>query len=208
MAISQHVTREETTQIIFAVMGEAKYNQAWCERIGKATVLPNDVLPRSDTKHWTVTLLYGSFDEPIESKLPNEIHRRKSLQKGDFEGCQSLYIPETTWTEGRNMLAKEIRLREDVTSKEFDFWVFADDDVSVHILGEKGDEASDWQGWGSFFDYLVDDMPSEATTVTIGGWKRDGVRSATTVDALVAAFPRKFVPYFIPYVTLGSSESQ
>jgi hypothetical protein len=105
------------------------------------------------------------------------------------------------------MLAKEIRLREDAIGKEFDFWVFADEDLDIQTLSNV--KASDWQGWGSFFDYLVDDMPFNATMATVAHWRPLARRiSVSSIDALLTAFPRKFVPYFIPYVTLGPSESQ
>jgi hypothetical protein len=174
-------TDDFSTTIIFAVMGEATYFQDWCARLEKATILPNDLVQRKGTRHRAVTLLFGSFDVPITNTAVSRYKNQEDLQQLGFMGCRSIYIPKTTWTEGRNLLAKEIRIEEERLGKMYDFWVFVDDDVELHIHGTKKNDG--WQGFGSFIDYLVDDIPPNATTVSASSCGRCGLRSVTTVDA-------------------------
>ena len=162
--------------------GEAKYFEEWCARIEKATTVPNNLMPRRGTSHRAVTLLFGSFDAPITNTTINW-DEKQDLQRVGFAGCQSMYIPNTTWTEGRNLLAKEMRLEEERLGRMYDFWVFADDDVGLYIHGTEKNDG--WQGLAiaSFIDYLTDDIPPNATTVSANSCGQCELRSVTTVDA-------------------------
>lgn len=160
--------------------GEAKYFEEWCARIEKATTVPNNLMPRRGTSHRAVVLLFGSFDAPITNTTINW-DEKQDLQRVGFAGCQSMYIPNTTWTEGRNLLAKEMRLEEERLGRMYDFWVFADDDVELCIHGTEKNDG--WQGLASFIDYLTDDIPPNATTVSANSCGQCELRSVTTVDA-------------------------
>lgn len=168
-------TGPNETSIIIAVMGEAKYFQKWYTTINKASNLSNDSMLKRKTNRRAVTLLYGSFDAPINTSLYSK--RNELVNSID---CRSIYIPKTTWTEGRNLLAQEIRLDDERLNKKYDFWVFVDDDVRLSLYGQK--TSDDGQGFGSFIDYLADETPPNATTVSASTYQR-GVEAVTTQDA-------------------------
>ena len=60
----------------------------------------------------------------------------------------------------------------------------------------------------NLLDYLVDDIAYNTTTATIAQSNARSSLSVTNYDAMLVAYPRRYVPYFLPYVTLVESESQ
>jgi hypothetical protein len=245
--------------ILFIVMGEAKYFSSWYEWL----LLPPS--PRSSSVNiiqqmsntWTVTLLYGSFDEPIQNDCNSNLHDNY---------CHARYIPNTTWTQGRNQLAAEaLRLergsrRRDKEQPLFDYWVFADEDIEIgcststtrqnrtttstqrrnHTSSTTTQEAYDDEDnprvcWHRFVQFLAspDRVPSRATTISIhyldrwtstrnerlSSTSNDGedhghhttytqLYGVSTQDPMLAAFPRRFVPYLLPYATLEPGVSE
>jgi hypothetical protein len=167
--------------IIFAVMGEAKQYSYWCTTIKKAAAAAATTSAASIDSRKKVTItkpvitfLYGSFDETVvatnndddvddgfgfgvdgngNGTASSRTPQQQTLNY--FGGCHSVYLPNTTWTTGRNLLAEEIWWMEQQhqhrkqqqqqqssssslsssssssSSFVYDFWVFADDDIKV-----------------------------------------------------------------------------
>lgn len=177
-------------EILFVVMGEARYFSRWYEYLAKA-----------NASIVQVTFLYGSYDSPVGR---NETKRCElSSQANEFMDCKLRYIPNSTWTEGRNLLAREGLILEKANGRKFDFWVFSDDDTDVHCP-EYYDAIGKRRCWQELVESIgrARDMSSKITTIapayfTMG--KEDGWVGVSTQDAIFAAFRREFVPYFLPY---------
>ena len=167
------------TGIALAVMGEAEKFSSWAD------------LFQLLTESFEVTLFYGSFDQQINStKCTN---------------CTTLFIPGTTWTEGRNKLAEAILCEERTRDREFELWGFADDDVYDMVC-----KVSAQSCWYKLFHFLTNDVPSNAVVVAphfnddlAGTWY-----VVTTFDAALNFFKRDYVPMLLPYVNMARKRSQ
>jgi hypothetical protein len=134
--------------------------------------------------------------------------------------CQTLFIPSTTWTEGRNLLAEDAVYAEAKLGKKYKYWAFSDDDVYVVCNGDvKG-----LQCWNNLFNYVHTEMPPNAAVLALPLHNlpiqnelsdcslvpstNELFSSVSTFDACFNLIRREAVPILIPYVTMpkGSSE--
>lgn len=123
---------------------------------------------------------------------------------------QTLYIPNSTWTEGRNALAQAAFCWEKQRSRLFSYWiVFADDDMELGCRYDS--QISEVECWGRFFGFVEDQAPlSHAATIALANEGRyinqtDGVVLTNSYDAILNAYNREFVPRLLPYVTKMST---
>lgn len=173
-------------------MGQAEFFPKWYEYLSK-----------TNSSHVQVTFLYGSYDHPVSD---NETQRCQEARLAlDFVDCQVRFIPHTTWTQGRNLLALDAILLEKKQGRHFDVWTFADDDAHLHCPHDDDDDDKDnapRQCWQRFVEILgqARELPSKITTITpaykeaVSGWL-----GVSTQDAIVTAFRRDFVPFCLPY---------
>mmetsp|Transcript_7438 Transcript_7438/g.8563 ORF Transcript_7438/g.8563 Transcript_7438/m.8563 type:complete len:403 (+) Transcript_7438:266-1474(+) len=182
---------DEKQDILVVVMGERRQWPMWKARLGGI-----------DAK---LTLLYGSYNDAIpEDEWENDFGLT----------CQTAFIPDTTWTIARNLLAAEAVRMERRRGKEFDWWVFLDDDVDVRCeahgrIDRMNEVLGEGMCWQRIFNFLgSDQVPENASSVSLETHSRPGFAAVSTTDAMFAAFKRSHVPFLLPYANLpaGSSE--
>lgn len=181
----------QNVDILVIVMGEAKSHPMWKVRIGNI--------------EGTVSLLYGSFDEEIP------INRCENEYGMD---CETAFIPGTTWTQGRNLLAAQAVHKERRRGKEYDYWMFLDDDVDAHCGGGEPMEQLLGVGdcWQKIFNFISSDqVPEKVSTVALPLRHHSGPPGfvgVSNTDAMFAAFKRERVPYLLPYATIREGGSE
>jgi len=179
-----------TSDIVVMVMGEEAVFRTWLHRL--------------QSIKGQLTFIYASFDK--------EILLTKDELELDFN-YDTLFIPNTTWTEGRTMLGEEALRKEKARKIEFDYWLFADDDVDFTCLENDeshsffGDEENCWQ---RVFDFIArDEIPAKASAIVAQfGTAGESMAAMSTYDALFNAFKREYVPYLQPYVKLPKGFSE
>ena len=202
--ISQH--NENKKEIIFIVMGERKNFKVWFQRL--------NINVRNH-----VTFIYGSYDESVNATEDNVICE----QSNELFDCQTLFIPGTTWTQGRNRLAEEALRKEKKRGMKYDYWGFADDDAQLIcdecVNLEECPESLSLKCWNRFLATIATEgaLPENATTVVLEmtiekavnnkKWPK-GFTAVSTYDAFVTVIKRDTVPLLLPYATLGNGVSE
>lgn len=177
-----------STELILLVQGEAKLISSWIDLLQKV----------NDTR---INMYYATFDEPITDPEPC---RRV--------GCRTAFIPNTTWTEGRNELAKMAYWDEQVRrrGKRYDYWLFSDEDIVIKCVKSKTVES--WNCWEEYLRFVLDEAaPAKVPVVPIrfcGQNTQGPYAMIDAYDAMVNAFHRDSVPYLLPYVKLPHQASQ
>jgi hypothetical protein len=157
--ISQH--NENKKEILFIVMGERKNFKVWFQRLN----INNKNHPAR------VTFIYGSYDESVNATEDNVICE----QSNEMFDCQTLFIPGTTWTQGRNRLAEEALRKEKKRGMKYDYWGFADDDVQlicdecVNLDHHECPESLSLKCWNRFLATIATEgaLPENASTVVL-----------------------------------------
>lgn len=176
------------SELILLVQGEAKLISSWIDLLRKV----------NDTR---ITMYYATFDEPI--------HDTEVCHK---LGCRTAFIPNTTWTEGRNELAKMAYWDEQVRrrGKRFDYWLFSDEDIVLKCVKSKIVES--WNCWEEYLRFVLDQAASAKVPVVpirfCGQNTQGPFAMVDAYDAMVNAFHRDFVPYLLPYTKLPPNASQ
>ncbi len=186
-----------TTDIVVIITGKKKSFHMWIDRL-------NSISPSAHVG--SVSLLFGSTDEMI----PQDACEKNN--EYDLP-CQVAFIPDTTWTEGRNLLAGEVIRKEVRRNKKYDYWLFLDDDVEADC-SEGGWAMVETLGkgscWENIFNFISSDqVPENASTIALP--LREGQRGFagfSTTDSMFAAFKRDRVPYLLPYTMLREDSSQ
>lgn len=148
-------------------------------------------------KGFPIHFVYGSYNEAFSIKC-------------DID-CDFLYLKDTTWTEGRNLLAEKAVEIEMSRGREFDYWIFADDDFAPECT--EGSQLIHRPGscWRQFFYFLASDPvvrnPKITSITTVGDRKISKLpyQSTSNTDPMLAVFKRSYVPYLMPYATLQKS---
>lgn len=213
-----HDTSESSTlRIAFSVMGEASYFSRWFHRLE-----PNQ------TDAFSLVFLYGAFDASVSDSNVDRCAISTS-----FTGCHVQYIPDTTWTQGRNQLAKSVLRIEEEMDRRFDYWIFADDDieldcstVSIYTNGSSMSTRStdakaelERNCWQHLLLQLsqktgsrrLESSHGRITQLTVPYRRqvsRDGWSGVSNYDAYLAIFSRPFVPYLLPYATPLAGDSE
>lgn len=182
---------KQNVDILCIIMGEAKSHPMWKKRIANIT--------------GSVSLLYGSFDEEIPSN-------NCEIKFGFF--CEeTIFIPGTTWTQGRNLLAAQAVRKERKREKKYDYWIFIDDDVSPVCEGGEPMEQFFGKGncWQKLFNFISSDQVPEKVSTLALAYKNSGPSGfvgVSNTDAMFAAFKREKVPYLLPYATIREGGSE
>jgi hypothetical protein len=179
-----------------------------------------EIVRESSKKH-PISFVYASFDFKIEEDVLSggaagcllEGDNEKQEQKNHFD-CKTIYIPNTTWTEGRNLLAEEAVRQERENGYEYKYWIFADDDLTAHCDSTNCTVGNDrhnqniccWSRVLSFFE--GDDIPDRVTSISASAQLRNKFLAVSNVDAMFQAFKREYIPYVMPYATLPKNASQ
>jgi len=105
------------------------------------------------------------------------------------------YYPQSTWTQGRNRLYELALRQERLRGKEYDYMIFADDDIELTSKAKNVTNPID-----EWYSFLRETQPA----VGIGrfrqvGWERDRLVSVCNFDAVLNAFHRDVVPVLLPY---------
>lgn len=179
--------------LIILVQGPKETFRTWKERV-------------LGWSHVDVTLVFGSFDSPIDD---NDCTASRK--------CRTIFIPGTTWTEGRNLLAKAAYQEELERQTKFLYWVFSDDDVVLNCVSlEDEHEATGSSCWEQYLDLLLNQQVrspvvamrmSDAQARSAGGKIPNRFVLTDTYDALLNAFRREQVPILLPYANLPKGAS-
>ena len=136
----------------------------------------------------------------------------KKYFHGHFQTCHMDYIPNTTWTEGRNLLVRHILNVEEQQGQKFDFWIFSDDDVDLRTYGGLQVQRELWAFALHQLDqvFLVPDGKISQITSFKGesGFSRGGWVGVSTYDANLVIFSRWAVPYLLPYAVPRPGDSE
>eukprot|EP00537_Pseudo-nitzschia_pungens_P013744 CAMPEP_0172385982 /NCGR_PEP_ID=MMETSP1061-20121228/3584_1 /TAXON_ID=37318 /ORGANISM="Pseudo-nitzschia pungens, Strain cf. pungens" /LENGTH=304 /DNA_ID=CAMNT_0013115199 /DNA_START=243 /DNA_END=1154 /DNA_ORIENTATION=- len=176
-----------TITIIVMVMGPKMTFPSWLSLLEQIT--------------GELQFVYASYDEEISP------HEKRSSVSLNYE---TIFIPDTTWTEGRTLLGEKAIELEVHRKRQFDYWLYLDDDIV--LVDKHNNDASPTQTLQQFFDVLgADDIPSRVTTISPTSNHRkevDALVGVSNVDAMVNAFKREYVPYLQPYAVLPVGGSQ
>ena len=181
------------------VMGERIHFFQWYERLKDIDA--------------NVFFIYASFDEELPSKGGISEGNYTCMRNDTALRCQTIFIPNTTWTEGRNLLAEEAVREEKRSGKLFTYWAFADDDISCHISNHEmankiyRDTDATWEDlkcWQHVFDYMGSSIvPERASNIAMPyRTHASSFQAASNIDACFVAFKRDDVPFFLPYPAL------
>jgi hypothetical protein len=162
------------SRLVVLVQGPLNNLDTWCDRIHEQG--EGDVL-----------LIYGVFDQKPPAWF-NAYHRDK---------CQVIYIPKTTWTQGRNALSKAAYCYEQMRQKDFMYWIFSDDDIVFWKVCNKNN------CWRRYFAWIKDNLPKIKTPLLVGSFAPPLVPFALTdyYDAALNAMDRKQIHLVLPYIT-------
>lgn len=173
-------------------------------------------------KRGHVSLFLLSFDEPLEMHCETAVASAQSGGGPPHAVC--LYGPGTSWTTGRNALARAIFHAELARGKSFKAWIFADQDVATEnalsCSGGVGITACDGVGavaWDAVVGAAL--LPFSVAHLFTTGWfqkpplKRRGTSSSLVWlpydcgDGMLFIFDRQAVPVLFPYIVALDDES-
>jgi hypothetical protein len=201
----QHSDRRKTKngipRIAVAVMGEARVFSRWFHTLSEQV-----------THSKQLSFIYGAYDD----KEKSDENQQRCKEQVHFQTCHADFIPNTTWTQGRNILARHILTIEEQQDQEFDFWIFADDDLDLVVDSSNKAKKSQGETWQDVLQQLDDAyllsankisqftvFRGKANTLSQGGWV-----GVSTYDANFAIFSRWAVPYLLPYTTPRPGDSE
>ncbi len=136
----------------------------------------------------TLTLIYASYDRPVgRTACPNDCH----------------FVPNTSWTDGRNLLTKFAFCKEQHLHMRFKYWIFADDDIVLRCTVFE----SEIDCWRKYIHFLSQDIVI-APTVAVARESTGPiilnqdlkVFLTDSYDAILNAFHRRHIPVLLPYV--------
>ena len=195
-------TGHGTPRIAIAVMGQASTFSRWHQILSEQQAMQSKE---------QLSFIYGAYDKPVSDE-----GMQRCAEQVRFHSCHAEYIPNTTWTQGRNMLARHILKIEEQKNWEFDFWIFADDDLMLVLDDATSKKKSEGELWQNVLDQLNQAflLPTrsisqftayraKSNTLSQGGWV-----GVSTYDANLAVFSRWAVPYLLPYTTPLPGDSE
>jgi hypothetical protein len=105
------------------------------------------------------------------------------------------FYPHSTWTMGRNRLYQLGLRQEQLRGEEYDYFIFADDDIELTSKANITNPIDEW------YSFLHQTQPA----IGIGryrqiGWESSHVVSMCYFDAVLNAFHRDTLPVLLPYV--------
>lgn len=204
---------------IVLVQGEASAFSTWYHRIKEVAETYNN------DSGGGVTLIFASYDVPL-SPLHEPLCRGGivSVDSSRFS-CQTMFIPQTTWTQGRNLLARAALCAEERIGHQFLYWTFSDDDAEMvcHVqqpgvpMEQSPRGVACWQRWFRLIqDQLYGaDVPVVAAVVSElqdPTYYPAFVPSSYTVTDYYGkelnSFHRNYVEHLMPYCLLAKESSE
>ncbi len=127
-------------------------------------------------------------------------------------GEDAVFLPGSSWTEGRNRLLWEARQRARRSGNDYRYYIFLDDDCRVRedvALARRLKRPLTGNPFRTFEQFLLEWEP--AVGYTRYDWqhfeKDRAVNLGHNIDALFNAFHRETVDFLLPYYTGFDSES-
>ena len=175
------------------------------------------------TKRGHVSIFLLSFDEPL--KLHCQAAVASAQSGGGPPHAVCLYGPGTSWTTGRNALARAIFHAELARGKSFKAWIFADQDVATEdsLSCDGGVGVTSCTGVGAVaWDAVVDAalLPFSVAHLFTTGYfqkpplKKVGMTTSSLVwlpydcgDGMLVIFDRQAVPILFPYIVALDDQS-
>jgi hypothetical protein len=193
-------TDDGPRRIVIAVMGEARLFYEWYQRLYE----------KADSKQ--LSFIFGAFDSQVSHENQTTCKEQFTSQT-HFQSCHVDYIPNTTWTQGRNLLARHILGMEEEQDRVFDYWIFADDDIELDCSASAGGAKSERRCWQHLVQQLYRSLldAKKVTQLTVPSRRqisRRGWSGVSTYDANLAVFSRSAVPYLLPYATPLPGDSE
>ena len=116
-----------------------------------------------------------------------------------------VYGPNTTWSSGRNMLAKAIYRKEQTMGSEYKYWIMSDSDVrrlKCHNCRHRGGDKEASCCFDLFVQFLLG--PQQFAMVAINEYDQNPEAYShfsqhECPDAMLNAFHRAAVPVLLPY---------
>jgi hypothetical protein len=175
-------SKKRTVQFthLFIAMGRGMHLREWKDRI---MIDPNLL---------HVDVLLGVFDEPVES-LQCEEHTRVI--------CISVH--GTTWTSGRNLLAKIAYKRELETNIRYSYWTFADADILLSCFVDNTQNVQVNSNCFSVYDQFLQRTMLPITFLMeygqFGHSSDSFISQIEAFDACFNSFHRDSIPVLFPY---------
>jgi hypothetical protein len=141
------------------VEGEEKNFQYWYDLV---------VANRNVTDNAAdVLLVYGTYAAPF---YPQVCNSTEEMPAWSAASCRTVYIPDTTLTEGLNELAEFAYCEEQRRQQEFSFWIFADDDARLTCPRQDRNLNDCWTRFQSFLVNEVEEKVPETPIVALYLW--------------------------------------
>ena len=157
-------------------------------------------------KNWMTKVLENPSLSHVDMVIGIFDHSVQSLEcplTSDRVSCVS--VAGTTWTSGRNTLAKEAYVREQSLSRRYTFWTLGDADINMVCVGD-----GDCLGKYDRFLAGLPDQVWAATLLMMGQYAITPDKIMVELQAFDAAWNtmrREAVPILLPYRTDQDSNS-
>jgi hypothetical protein len=165
---------------LFIAMGRGVHLREWKDRIV------------TDPNLLHVDVLLGVFDEPVES-----------LQCQDHNRVTCISVQGTSWTSGRNLLAKAAYQREMLRNTRYSYWTFADADIVLFCDIDNTQTLQINSNCFSIYDQFLQKTLLPITCLIqhgqFGHHSNSYMSQLEAFDACFNSFHRDSIPVLFPY---------
>lgn len=195
--------------ILILVQGPESVFTTWYDRIREVSGTFNG--DYGNEQVGDISLIYASYDKPINE--PN-----CKWAAADSFSCRTLFVPNTTWTQGRNLLVHAAGCAEQQRGQKYLFWVFSDDDAELFCKIPGRNFPHGVPCWRRYFRLLQNEaypgeIPILAHVLGLPTNRQSpkfifSYMASNYYDAILNAFHRSYLEYLLPYAFLqpGASE--
>ena len=189
-------------ELLLLVQGSQSKIYEWCQRV-------------METGNDYVLLVFASYDVETPNEEFNNIPNEVDLPNRTH--CRSMYIPNTTWTQGRNELAKAAYCVEQQLQqiRPFKYWIFADDDVdwkcpprnnANQTIAKRNYTMPTGRCWYRYFEYVRETVYTnmKVPIVSVVFEHQSGPNRymfSEYYDAILNAMDRRQLHLLLPYIT-------
>lgn len=189
MALRAAAPEKNNVEMIVMIQGPKTKYPHWA----------NEQLSLQGVEGISLSFIYAAFDK----ELPENTC---SYMTDSSIDCETMFIPRSTWTMGRNTMAGRALEKEKARNKKYDWWLFLDDDAEFNCAPEAYLQDTWLPRKGTCIQKVLqfltsDHIPEKVTNVAFftAPDAKPYLGTVSTTDALLAAFKRQYVPYFLPY---------
>lgn len=165
---------------LFIAMGRGVHLREWKDRIV------------TDPNLLHVDVVLGVFDEPVES-----------LQCQEHNRVTCISVQDTSWTVGRNLLAKAAYQREIVINAQYSYWTFADADITLSCWIDDTQNLQISSICFSLYDqFLQKTLLPITCLIEYGPFDHNNNSYMSRIEAFDAcfnSFHRDSIPVLLPY---------